>query len=95
MAGSGEDLAIRRRRVRYRAWHRGTRELDILLGRYADAHIEAMDAAALDALERLMNASEPQLMAWLTRDEGAPADQPQWLVDAIRAFHQAHPTVQA
>ena len=37
---AGEDIAIRRRRLRYRAWHRGTKEMDLVLGPFADAHLE-------------------------------------------------------
>ena len=51
---AGEDIAIRRKRLRYRAWHRGTKEMDLILGPFADANVEAYDEAALDRLESLM-----------------------------------------
>ena len=53
---AGEDIAIRRRRLRYRAWHRGTRELDLLLGPFADAELDSMEPAELDRFEALLDA---------------------------------------
>ena len=42
-----EDLQMMRRKLRYRAWHMGTRELDLLCGGYADACLDNMDAQSL------------------------------------------------
>lgn len=67
---SSAGLEPRRRRVLYRAHHRGTRELDLLLGRFADARLDAMDEAELTAFEHLLDAPEPLLMDWLV--EGLP-----------------------
>ncbi len=46
---------MRRRRIRVRAWWRGMREMDILMGRFVDARIEALPAAALAELEALLD----------------------------------------
>jgi antitoxin CptB len=61
---AGEDLTIRRRRLRYRAWHRGTRELDLLLGPFADATTEQMGEAELDRFEKLLDVDESALQGW-------------------------------
>ncbi|NMA96942.1 MAG: succinate dehydrogenase assembly factor 2, partial [Phyllobacteriaceae bacterium] len=58
---AGEDIAIRRKRLRYRAWHRGTKEMDLILGPFADAHVESYGAAELDRLEALMDEEDPPL----------------------------------
>lgn len=71
---AGEDLSMRRRRLRYRAWHRGTRELDLLLGPFADAELENMDAASLDRFERLLAHEETDLQAWLLNLTPPPTD---------------------
>lgn len=71
---AGEDLSMRRRRLRYRAWHRGTRELDLLLGPFADAELEGMDAASLDRFERLLAHEETDLQAWLLNLTPPPTD---------------------
>ncbi|MBU1304430.1 MAG: succinate dehydrogenase assembly factor 2 [Alphaproteobacteria bacterium] len=62
---AGEDISTRRKKLRYRAWHRGTREMDLVLGPYADAHTEAMDTAQLDRLEALMSEEDPPLLTWV------------------------------
>jgi antitoxin CptB len=67
---SSEGLEMRRRRALYRAWHRGTRELDLLLGRFADHFIEELDERELGDFEQLLDASEPELTAWIL--EGTP-----------------------
>lgn len=90
------DLETRRRRAAYRATHRGTKELDWLVGRYAEAHLSVMDDATLTRFEQLLVLPEPQLQAWLL----APADTPPQggelsdLVADIRKFH-ALPTSDA
>ena len=57
---------VRRRRLLYRATHRGTYENDILLGRFVQRHIDAMDESELAALEALLDAPENELADWLT-----------------------------
>ena len=69
---SPEDLATRRRRMRYRAWHRGMQEMDIILGNFADAHLDSYDEAALTRLETLMNEQDADLFKWLMGQEAPP-----------------------
>lgn len=64
--------AIRRKRLRYRAWHRGSREMDLLLGRFADEHLAALSEGELDAFERIMETSDPDLYAFLTGRTAPP-----------------------
>ncbi len=52
-------LDERRRRLLYRAWHRGMREMDLIMGRFADAAIGDMSEAELDAFERLTDVPDP------------------------------------
>ena len=70
---SSSALDERRRRVLFRAWRRGSREMDLVMGRYADANLSAMSENELDAFERLLDATDPQLLAWITGEEPAPA----------------------
>ena len=81
----------RRKRALYRAWHRGTRELDMLLGRYAEANIPAMGEAALDRFEALMEAPEPQIMEWIAGRAEPPPEIDHALVEDLRRFHAARP----
>ena len=86
-----KDIETRRKRVLYRAWHRGTRELDMLIGRFAERHIESMDHDRLDQFERLMEASEPELMAWLSKRDALPEWVAPSLIEDMRTFHASNP----
>jgi len=66
-------LDARRRRVRFRCWHRGTREMDLLLGRFADAHIATLTEEGVAQLEALLECPDPALYAWYTGQEAVPA----------------------
>ena len=49
-----DEDAVRRRKIGFRAWHRGTREMDLIMGRFADAELGTLDAAGLDSFEALI-----------------------------------------
>jgi len=64
----------RRRRLLFRARHRGTHETDLLVGGFVGAEIAAMDAAALDELEAVLELPDVDLFDWLTGRRPVPAD---------------------
>ena len=82
-------LEHRRRRAQFRATHRGTKEMDFLLGRYATAQPETMDDPELSEFEQFMAIADPELPKWLIEPGtiGDSAFAP--LVERIRAFHGA------
>ena len=82
-----EDLEIRRRRALYRAQHRGTKEMDWLLGRYAEDRLPAMSADDLTAFERMIAIPDPDLNAWLFDPNGMGDSEFAPWVAAIRSFH--------
>jgi len=86
---AGEDSAMRLRRLRYRAWHRGTKEMDLLLGPYADARLEGMDGPELDRFEMLLEEVDTDLQAWLMGQEPAPADADHALLADLITFRTA------
>ncbi len=86
-ARSSEGLDERRRRMLYRSWHRGTREADLIMGRFADAHIGALTGAELDEYEHLLDALETDLLAWLTGACAVPADHDTAMFRRVREFH--------
>lgn len=87
MADAPSDLDARKRRAAYRAHYRGTKEMDWLLGKFAEATLPAMDAVALSHFERFLVLPDPVLNAWLL--DPAKIDGPEFaeLVGAVRAFH--------
>ncbi len=86
---AGEDISIRRKRLRYRAWHRGTKEMDLILGPFADANIEGYGVAELDRLEALMDEEDPPLLKWVMRQEDPPVHVDRAFLDLVIADHQA------
>lgn len=84
-----DDIEVRRRRAAWRAAHRGTKELDLLVGRYADARLAAMTEGDLDLFERFLAANDPEIQAWLLTPSAAVAPEPEFadMVAEIRRFH--------
>ncbi|MEQ1889004.1 MAG: succinate dehydrogenase assembly factor 2 [Alphaproteobacteria bacterium] len=57
---------IRRKRLKFRAWHRGMREVDLLLGGFADKHLHAFSPEQLGQFEQVLDIEDPYLYAWLS-----------------------------
>lgn len=85
MSGA-ESPEIRRKRLRWRSWHRGTREMDLLVGGFADAHLAALDEAQLDRFEALLRAPDPDLYDWMTGREAPPEALDDDVLRLMRAF---------
>ena len=88
---AGEDIAIRRRRLRFRAWHRGTKEMDLVLGPYADAHLEAMGPAELDRFEAFIGEEDTVLLKWVIGQEAVPATADAELLASLISFRLRTP----
>jgi antitoxin CptB len=80
------SIEIRRKRLRFRAWHRGTRETDLLFGGFADRHLATFNSEQLDRLERLLENSDPDLYAWLTRRETTPSEHDNDVMALLRTY---------
>src|SRR5206468_11375192 len=57
---------LRCRRLLFRSWHRGTRESDLILGRFAEAHLARFDDGQLDRYEALIECADADLFDWIT-----------------------------
>ncbi len=86
MGRTSEGLDVRRRKLLFRAWHRGLREVDLILGRFADSHIEHLDEADLSEFESLMDIPDGELLTWLTGEADVPASHDGPLFRRLRAF---------
>lgn len=78
-------LDARRRRLLFRATHRGTHETDLLMGGYVAARIGRFSEAELDELEELLELPDPALADWLTGRSSIPAEIDGPMLRAIRA----------
>lgn len=83
---SSAGLDARRKRLLFRCWHRGTREMDLIMGRFADAHIAALPDSDLDALERLIEIADATLYAAICGTAPPPEGVSDDLFARIRAF---------
>lgn len=83
-----DDLEVRRKRAVFRANHRGTKEMDWLLGRYADARLGAMDPDELLEFERFISISDPELHEWIVTPEMCANSEFADLLERIRTFHK-------
>lgn len=81
------DVEMRRRRALYRAQHRGTKEMDFLLGKFAEAALPAMDVSALTSFEELLALPDPDLEHMILRAAYSPGGPFAGLLSAIRRFH--------
>lgn len=64
----------RLKRLRIRAWRRGTKEMDLILGSFVDQKLDALDANELDSLEALMAENDTDLYPWFTDQAEVPAE---------------------
>ena len=86
LSESGESLDNRRKRLRFRSWHRGMREMDLLIGSFADAHVPAFDHAQLDRYEALLEISDPDLYNWYAGREPLPAEHDTDVMQLLTKF---------
>jgi antitoxin CptB len=86
---SSHGLDDRRKRLLYRCWHRGTREMDLILGRFADSEIASLSEIELSELERLIDAPDPDLYAALTGNTEPSAEFAGALFERIKSFRVA------
>jgi len=83
---SSGGLDDRRKRLLFRCWHRGTREMDLILGRFADAEITKLSDDELAQFEYLMDVPDPDLYAALTGDVPLAPEFAGGLFDRIKSF---------
>jgi antitoxin CptB len=76
----------RRKKLKFRAWRRGFREIDLILGGFADARLAGLDEAGLDAFEALLEAPDWQAYSWITDTAPVPPVYDTPTLALIRAF---------
>ncbi len=89
---SSDGLDLRRRKLLFRSWHRGMREMDLVMGRFADAEIATLSEAELDEYERLVELPDGELLAWVTGEQKIPAEHDGAVLRRLRAFHHTSGT---
>ena len=83
-----ETLDIRRKRLKYRSQHRGTKELDLLLGRFAVARLDTLNAGQIDRFEALLEAPSLLVYAWVVGQDAPPPDMDNDILRLLREFNR-------
>jgi antitoxin CptB len=81
-----EAQDVRLRRLRMRSWRRGIREMDLLLGGFADMHLAALSPTEIDAYETMLEENDHDLYRWVSRGEPAP-EAHEGVLALIRRHH--------
>lgn len=79
----------RRKKLQFRAWRRGFREMDLLMGSFADAHLAEYDSEGLDEFERLLGVPDWEVYAWLIGQQEVPEIHKGPVLDQLIAFRYA------
>ena len=74
----------RLKRLLYRASHRGTKEMDLILGGFAEAEADTLSEADVEAFEQLLNESDPDLYSWIVSGSAVPDGVDGGMIDRIR-----------
>jgi antitoxin CptB len=74
------------KKLNYQSWHRGMRENDLLLGRFADTVLPTLSIPDLKAYEAVLAYEDADLFAWITGQRSIPDNNP--MICRIREFHQ-------
>jgi antitoxin CptB len=91
LARTSAGLDERRRRLLFRSWRRGTREMDLILGRFAEAVIGELSEPEVAEFELLSDMQDPDLYAWLTGSQPVPAEYDLTVFRRLREFFTLRP----
>jgi antitoxin CptB len=87
LSRSTDGMDPRRKKILFRAWHRGMREMDLIMGRFAEQSLDAMSDVELDIFEQLIEVPDRDLLAWITGREATPENYDTAVFRALKAFH--------
>jgi antitoxin CptB len=82
---------IRRKRLLFRSWHRGTQESDLILGRFADAHLAGFDEVELDRYEALLDCTDADIFDWVSGRAEPPAEHDHDVTRLLLSFSNPPP----
>ena len=85
-APTERDIAAYRRKLGFRAWHRGTREADLLIGSFADRHLPEFGEQELDQFQRLLKENDPDIYEWMTGQQPVPPEHDNPVTVLLRQF---------
>lgn len=84
-----EDTNNKRKRLLFRSWHRGTREMDIIMGTFAEDHLAGFSEEELDAYDELLQTPDPDLYDWVSGRVEVPANALTPMLSKLLEHHVA------
>lgn len=88
-APQAETVENWRKRLIFRSWHRGTREMDLLIGSFADRHVPAFGAVELALFEDILSTNDPDVYDWISGHKPAPTNMQSPVMDLLLAHRFA------
>jgi antitoxin CptB len=85
-AGKTDSMDIRRKKLLFRCWHRGMREMDMLLGKFAEQRIDDFSDDELAQLEEILTYDDPVIYEWIAKDGILPESLQHELMDSLKKF---------
>jgi len=79
-------LNKRRKRLKFRCWHRGSREADLLLGSFADKYLANMNISDLEELESISDCDDQDIWDWVTGASPIPVEISYTMVNKLRSI---------
>jgi antitoxin CptB len=81
-----EHSDVRRRRLLFRCWHRGTQESDLILGSFAEDSLKTLDSDQLERFEALLDCTDPDLFDWIFGVSDPPPEHDHDVMELLRSF---------
>jgi len=91
MTASQKQLDHRRRKLKFRAWHRGIKEMDLILGAYADQHLEHMSKVQMDQFSHLLKQADDELYKWVSGASPVPEEFDNDIMKTLQSFRMSPP----
>ncbi len=86
---SPDSIDLLRKKLRFRAWHRGTKEADLIMGSFADMYLDQFDHDKLQQFETLLDAPDLDVYNWIARGERVPDIYRNDVIEMLREFDVA------
>jgi len=91
MTATDKALEHRRKKLKFRAWHRGIKEMDLILGKYADEHLATMSDAEMDIFSHLLKQADDELYTWVSGAKPVPEEFDNDIMKTLKSFQMIPP----
>jgi len=91
MTATDKALEHRRKKLKFRAWHRGIKEMDLILGKYADENLARMSTAEMDRFSILLKQADDELYMWVSGARQVPEEFDNDIMKTLKSFQMTPP----